>query len=75
MYNSTLVTRSLFPVDLNKRLACFQSGQEAYKTHMGVLAQIVQTEPDKSPVYQGIAEHASRDEAVCDQISLILAQC
>ena len=42
---------------------------------MGVLAQLVQTEPDKSPVHQGIAEHASRDEAVCDQISLILAQC
>lgn len=35
---------------------------------MGVLARLVQTEPDESPVYQGIAEHASRDEAVCDQI-------
>ena len=66
LYNSTLATHSLFPVDLSKRLAHFQSGQEAYKKHMDVLAQLVQTEPDESPVYQGIAEHASRDEAVCD---------
>ena len=57
---------------MSKRLASFQSGQEAYKKHMSVLAQLVQTEPDKSPVYKGIAEHATGDEAVCDQISLIL---
>lgn len=38
---------------------------------MSVLAQLVQTEPDESPVYQCIAEHATGDEAVCDQISLI----